>query len=72
MMVPVIPEAPYFDKYALSIQVASLVGVDYYLTGFTKDGTTVDMPDVKIPDGGILKLADVPGKPELPYTANVA
>ena len=71
-MVPVIPEAPYFDKYALSIQVASLVGVDYYLTGFTKDGATVDVPDVKIPDGGILKLADVPGKPELPYTANVA
>lgn len=70
-MVPVIPEAPYFDKYALSIQVASLVGVDYYLTGFVKDGATVDVPDVKIPDGGILKLADVPGKPELPYTVNV-
>lgn len=71
VMVPVVPEAPYFDKYALSIQVASLVGVDYYLTGFTKDGATVDVPDVKIPDGGILKLADVPGKPELPYTVNV-
>ena len=70
-MVPVIPEAPYFDKYALSIQVADLVGVDYYLTGFTKDGATVDVPDVKIPDGGILKLANVSGKPELPYTANV-
>ena len=70
-MVPVIPEAPYFDKYALSIQVASLVGVDYYLTGFTKDGATVDVPDVKIPDGGTLKLADVSGKPALPYTANV-
>lgn len=70
-MVPVIPEAPYFDKYALSIQVASLVGVDYYLTGFTKDGATVDVPDVKIPDGGILKLADVSGKPALPYTVNV-
>ena len=70
-MVPVIPEAPYFDKYALSIQVADLVGVDYYLTGFTKDGATVDVPDVKIPDGGILKLAGVPGKPELPYTVNV-
>lgn len=72
VMVPVVPEAPYFDKYALSIQVASLVGVDYYLTGFTKDGATVDVPDVKIPDGGILKLADVSGKPELPYTVNVA
>ena len=71
-MVPVIPEAPYFDKYALSIQVSNLVGVDYYLTGFTKDGATVDVPHVKIPDGGILKLADVPGKPELPYTVNVA
>ena len=71
VMVPVIPEAPYFDKYALSIQVADLVGVDYYLTGFTKDGATVDVPDVKIPDGGILKLAGVPGKPELPYTVNV-
>jgi len=71
VMVPVIPEAPYFDKYALSIQVASLVGVDYYLTGFTKDGATVDVPDVKIPDGGILKLSDVPGKPALPYTVNV-
>ena len=71
-MVPVVPEAPYFDKYALSIQVADLVGVDYYLTGFTKDGATVDVPHVKIPDGGILKLADVPGKPELPYTVNVA
>ena len=70
-MVPVIPEAPYFDKYALSIQVASLVGVDYYLTGFTKDGATVDVPDVKIPDGGILKLADVSGTPALPYTVNV-
>lgn len=70
-MVPVVPEAPYFDKYALSIQVASLVGVDYYLTGFTKDGATVDVPDVKIPDGGILKLADVTGKPALPYTVNV-
>lgn len=70
-MVPVVPEAPYFDKYALSIQVASLVGVDYYLTGFTKDGATVDVPDVKIPDGGILKLSDVSGKPELPYTVNV-
>lgn len=71
VLVPVIPEAPYFDKYALSIQVASLVGVDYYLTGFTKDGATVDVPDVKIPDGGILKLADVSGKPALPYTVNV-
>lgn len=71
VLVPVIPEAPYFDKHALSIQVASLVGVDYYLTGFTKDGATVDVPDVKIPDGGILKLADVSGKPALPYTANV-
>ena len=71
VMVPVIPEAPYFDKYALSIQVASLVGVDYYLTGFTKDGATVDVPDVKVPDGGILKLADVSGKPALPYTVNV-
>lgn len=71
VMVPVIPEAPYFDKYALSIQVASLVGVDYYLTGFTKDGATVDVPDVKIPDGGILKLADVSGKPALPYTVNM-
>ena len=71
VMVPVIPEAPYFDKYALSIQVASLVGVDYYLTGFTKDGATVDVPDVKIPDGGTLKLADVSGKPALPYTVNV-
>ena len=71
VMVPVVPEAPYFDKYALSIQVASLVGVDYYLTGFTKDGATVDVPDVKIPDGGILKLAGVSGKPALPYTVNV-
>jgi len=71
VMVPVIPEAPYFDKYALSIQAASLVGVDYYLTGFTKDGATVDVPDVKIPDGGVLKLADVAGKPALPYTVNV-
>ena len=71
VLVPVIPEAPYFDKYALSIQVASLVGVDYYLTGFTKGGATVDVPDVKIPDGGILKLADVDGVPGLPYTVNV-
>ena len=71
VMVPVIPEAPYFDKYALSIQVSDLVGVDYYLTGFTKDGATVDVPHVKIPDGGILKLSNVSGKPALPYTVNV-
>ena len=71
VMVPVIPEAPYFDKFALSIQAANMVGVDYKVTGFTKDGAVVDVPDVKIPDGGVLKLADVSGKPKLPYTVNV-
>ena len=70
VLVPVIPEAPYFDKYALSIQVASLVGVDYYLTGFTKDGATVDVPDVKI-EGRPLKMDEVVGVPSLPYNVNV-
>ena len=69
-VVPVAPEEPFWGKGDTTITVAKLVGVDYKITAFIKDGVSTPA-NVAIPEAQAFKLATAPGAPQLPFSVQI-
>ena len=69
-VVPVAPEEPFWGKGDTTITVAKLVGVDYKITAFIKDGVSTPA-NVVIPEAQAFKLATAPGAPTLPFSVQI-
>ncbi|MGM0782164.1 MAG: hypothetical protein ACQEUF_09950 [Actinomycetota bacterium] len=69
-VVPVAPEEPFWGKGDTTITVAKLVGVDYKITAFIKDGVSTPA-NVVIPEAQAFKLATAPGAPKLPFSVQI-
>lgn len=69
-VVPVSPEEPFWGKGDTTITVAKLVGVDYKITAFIKDGVSTPA-NVVIPEAQAYKVTTAPGAPTLPFSVKV-
>lgn len=69
-VVPVAPEEPFWGKGDTTITVAKLVGVDYKITAFVKDGVSTPA-NVVIPEAQAFKLSTAPGAPKLPFSVQI-
>ena len=69
-VVPVAPEEPFWGKGDTTITVAKLVGVDYKVTAFIKDGVSTPA-NVVIPEAQAFKLATASGAPKLPFSVQI-
>lgn len=70
-VVPVAPEEPFWGKGDTTITVAKLLGVDYKIIAFIKDGISTPA-NVVIPEAKAFKLDATPGAPKLPFDVKVA
>lgn len=70
VVVPVAPQEPFWGKGDTTITVAKLVGVDYKVAAFIKDGVSTPA-NVAIPEAQAFKLSTVPGAPELPFSVQI-
>lgn len=69
-VVPVAPEEPFWGKGDTTITVSKLVGVDYKITAFIKDGVSTPA-NVVIPEAQAFKLSTAPGAPQLPFSVQI-
>ena len=70
VVVPVAPQEPFWGKGDTTITVAKLVGVDYKVAAFIKDGVSTPA-NVAIPEAQAFKLSTVSGAPKLPFSVQI-